>query len=927
MTETIDPQPRADLADELSTSYLQYAMSVIVGRALPDVRDGLKPVHRRILYAMKEGGYLDDKPYRKSARIVGDVLGHYHPHGDTAVYDAMVRMAQDFSMSLPLVDGQGNLGSTDGDNPAAMRYTEARMARVARRFLLEDIDRDTVDWQPNYDNSEHEPAFLPAAFPNLLVNGSEGIAVGMATRIPPHNPREACHAALTLLRDPEAATGSLLAAMPGPDFPTGGVILGREGIRTLYETGKGSIRVRARHTFEDRPRGAQAIVFTELPYQVNKARLVERISELGKQKEVEGIQAVRDESDRNGTRLVVEVRREAEPDVVLAQLSRKTEVQKSFPAAMLAIDKGQPRVMNLREILQAFIDFRRDVVRRRTLHDLRAARRRMHVVAGLIAAVEQIDRVIQLIRGSSDPESARKALMAEPMHVPALAARIAEADPSSVVADAALRLTEAQAKAILELRLHRLTGLERDKLVEEFDQLETRIAEDIRILSSDAARDEVVSQELERTAEALAVERRTSIEEDYTDYDDEDLIPREELVVTMTKDGWVKRVPLNQYRAQARNGKGKAGMQTKEGDVVTRIMACSTHTPILIFTDRGIAYRIKAHQLPAANPQGRGRPIINVLPIPRDEQIAAVLPLPESSEADLHLAFVTATGTVRRNSLDDFARVPRNGKIAMKLRDESGEPVDRLVNVLLHGAADHLALYTVRGQVIRFPADEVRVFSGRGSLGVRGIRLRDDDHVIAATVIDDARADGGEAAAYLARAAQERKQDNAMSADDAPGELSDARYAEMQARECFVLSVTDRGFGKRTSSYAYRVTARGGIGVRDKAQVKAIGAPVGSATIRHDQQVVLVTDQGQVIRIPAESIRITGRGAKGVRLFSIDPAERIVSFAIVDADPAQDAATDASDAPAAGETAAGEMATGETATADDQAAAPDSAGT
>ena len=875
-----------EITQELGEAYLSYSMSVIVGRALPDVRDGLKPVHRRILYAMKTGGYAAERPPRKSARIVGDVMGQFHPHGDSAIYDAMARMAQDFSMSMPLIDGQGNFGSVDGDPPAAMRYTEARLARAADG-LLDEVDKETVDWTPNYDGETLEPRVLPAAFPNLLVNGSEGIAVGMATRIPPHNAGETIRAAIHLLTHPEATLAEVMAHLPAPDFPTGGVAMGLEAIRTAYETGRGSFKVRARHTFEEAARGRTAIVFDQLPYQVNKSKLVEAISQLVRDKKIEGIAEVRDESDRNGIRLVVEVRQDANADVILARLHKETQLQTSVSINALALDaSGRPQQMSLLQILQAFLDFRQETVRRRTLHELRKDRARAHTLAGLLIALANIDRVVAVIRAAQDSDSAIAALIAEPFEAADLRDLITRADPKSQFDGTVgtCRLTEAQARAILDLKLHRLTGLERERLEAESRTLIERVARAIEILSDRAVLKEQVRKELEQMLDKLDAPRRTEVQESFEDYDVEDLIPRADMVVTLTRSGYVKRVPLADYRAQARNGKGRTGMSTKDDDVVTRVIAASTHTPLLLFTDRGTAYKIKVHQLPEGGPQSRGRPIVNMIDrMQQDETIAAILTLPEDTErfAELQAAFVTETGRVRRNTLADFARVPANGKIAMKLRDDDGKPIDRLVDVLLHDETDHIALTTRMGQVIRFPANDVRIFNSRQSTGVRGIRLKAGDAVISAMILADPGCDGPEAAAYLTRAARDRRQDPGDGDDVAEQTIDETRYRELAEREQMILTVMSRGYGRRTSAYAYRTTARDGQGVRDCPQKRNVGEIVGAAVVDPDQDVVLVTDKGQIIRTPVRKIRLTGRGAAGVRLFNMEKDEQIVGFSCV----------------------------------------------
>lgn len=894
ITPPAQPIGAIDIAEELSTSFVDYSMSVIVSRALPDVRDGLKPVHRRILYAMHDGGFTHDKPFRKSARVVGDVMGKYHPHGDSAIYDAMVRMAQAFSMSVPLIDGQGNYGSMDGDRPAAMRYTETRLHRAAN-LLLADIEKDTASWRPNYDGSLSEPEMLPAAFPNLLVNGSEGIAVGMATKIPPHNPTEAIAAVIALIDNPALDASTLNEIVQGPDFPTGGIIVGKAGIRQAYETGKGSITLRARHHLETDKKGNRSIVVTEMPYQINKADLVARIAELHKEKKIEGISEVRDESDREGVRVVIDLKKDCNEDVLMARLHSLTNLQISFPANMLAIHNGRPIQFTLKGMLEAFIEFRRDVIYRRTAYDLGKARERIHGRAGLLAALANIDAIIKIIRAAADTAAARDGLTAKAFGIDDdLAELIARADPRSDVSGAKskqrMKLTEAQASAILELKLHRLTGLERDKLTAEARELAQTIARYLEILGTPAELTAVMREELVAASEKLACARRTSIEEGAADYAIEDLIPREDMVVVFTHHGYAKRVPLTAYKSQARGGKGKTGMDTKDDDFVTRVMTASTHTSILLFTERGQAYKVKVHELPQGGPESRGRPIVNVIPsLSKDDRIASILELPEdeASWGEISIAFATASGQVRRNTLDDFKQVRSNGKLAMKLTDADGNLVDRLVNVMLAGKGDDIMMTTRMGMVMRFPLDDVRIFTGRESTGVRGIKLNQGDAVISAVILGHVEVTPAEIEGYLRRSVKSEDGDGA--GEDA-AELSETRIAELEADERFVLTVSENGFGKRTSTIAYRAIGRGGKGFQDKSKAAKIGELVGSCLVDPSDDLVLITDAGQTIRIPADSVRITRRSASGVRLINLAKGEKVVSVATAPRaeEPAQD---------------------------------------
>ncbi|MFO0293954.1 MAG: DNA gyrase subunit A [Rhodospirillales bacterium] len=888
MTDPTDAIP-GDIApitieEEMKRSYLDYAMSVIVARALPDVRDGLKPVHRRILYAMNEAGYDWTRPFRKSARVVGDVMGKYHPHGDAAIYDALVRMAQDFSMRLPLIEGQGNFGSMDGDPPAAMRYTEARLHRAAAP-LLADIDKETVDFQATYDEQTVEPVVLPAQFPNLLVNGANGIAVGMATNIPPHNLGEVVAACMAYLDDPAIGDDRLIEMIPGPDFPTGGIVLGRRGLREAYIGGRGSVVVRGRTHIEDIRKDRQAIVDDEIPYQVNKLRLIERIAECVQEKLIDGISDLRDESDRDGVRVVVELKRDASPDIVLNQLYRYTALQTSFGFNMLALNGGRPELMGLRGILSAFCGFREQVIARRTRHELRKARDRAHVVIGLALAVVNLDPVIALIRSAPDPVAARDGLMARDWPVGDIGPFIALVDePGRGIVDGTYRLTEAQARAILELRLQRLTGLERDKLLQELRDLTAQIADLVDILGSRPRVLAIMREELQRIADEFGTPRRTALEDSDADTDIEDLIQSEDMVVTVTHRSYIKRVPLSAYRAQRRGGKGRSGMATREEDFVTRLFVANTHQPILFFTSRGMAYRLKCYQLPLGTPQARGRPIVQLLPaLPPGEEIAAVMPLPqdEATWSRLHVMFATSAGNVRRNALSDFLIVRANGKIAMKLAEEG----ETLIGVLPCSDDDDVLLATRGGKCIRFAIDEVRLFVGRSSTGVRGIKLADGDSVISMSMLRHAAFDVAERDAYLRIARRRRGIDEAEPADLPAGEggeaqevqLSETRIAEYARDEQFVLAVTANGFGKRSSAYEYRITGRGGQGYASIETSERNGQVLASFPVAHGDQIMLATDRGQVLRIPVDEIRIAGRKTQGVVLFRVADGESVVA--------------------------------------------------
>ncbi|MGE4313147.1 MAG: DNA gyrase subunit A [Pseudobdellovibrionaceae bacterium] len=824
------------LEDEMKKSYLDYAMSVIVSRALPDVRDGLKPVHRRIFFAMREGGYTSDKPYRKSARIVGDVMGKYHPHGDSAIYDALVRMAQPWSLRLPLIDGQGNFGSMDGDAPAAMRYTEARLAKSAEA-LLEDIDKDTVDFRPNYDESLSEPEVLPSRVPNLLVNGAGGIAVGMATNIPPHNLGEVVDACLAMIDKPEMTTEEIMAIIPGPDFPTGGQILGRNGIYSAYTTGNGSVMMRAKAHFEDIREGREAIIISEVPYQVNKGRLLERLGEVAREKIVEGISAVRDESDRDGVRVVVELQRNTQADVVLNQLFKHTPLQTSFGCNMVALNHKRPQMLLLRDFISLFIKFREEVITRRTIYELNKARERAHILAGLAVAVANIDEIIAIIRNAPDPQSAREGLMGKkwPTHDVAPLIQLIDDPEHPLESDNTYQLSEAQARAILDLRLHRLTGLERDKIADELKAITDQIAEYLSILASKEKLYEVMKNELVDIRTRFATPRRTELVDAEFETDIEDLIQREDMVVTVTNDGYVKRTPLDAYRAQRRGGKGRSGLNMKDEDFVNDLFVASTHTPILFFTSRGIVHRMKVYQLPLGNPTMRGKAFVNLLPLEKDESVSVYMRLPEDETVwdGMDIMFATSHGSVRRNKMTDFKNIRSNGLIAMKLGE--GES---LVSVKICREDEDVMLATRKGKAIRFEVGDIRVFSGRTSTGVRGIKLGKDDEVIGMSILK-------------------------REAEDAQGQA--------------LLCVSEKGYGKRTYASEYRTIGRGGQGVINMALTAKTGDVVATFPVTDDHQVMLVTDQGKLIRTPIHDVRFTSRSTQGVMLFRVAENEKVVS--------------------------------------------------
>jgi len=889
--------PSVSITDELKTAYLDYAMSVIVSRAIPDLRDGLKPVHRRILYAMHETGNTADKSYRKSARPVGDVMGKYHPHGDSAIYDALVRMAQDFSMSLPLLDGQGNFGSMDGDNPAAMRYTEVRMDKPAA-FLLADIDKDTVNFQDNYDGKDREPTVLPARFPNMLVNGAGGIAVGMATNIPPHNLGEVIDATLALIDDPDLDAEQLIQYVPAPDFPTGGVILGRSGARKAYTEGRGSVVIRAKTRIEEIRKDRYAIIIDEIPYQVNKATMIERIAEQVREKKIEGIAHVQDESDRNGVRVVVELKRDATAEVVLNQLYRFTPMQTSFGCNMLALNGGRPEQLTLRTFLTNFIDFREEVVARRTAYELRKARERSHILCGLAVAVTNVDEVVATIRSSSDAAEAREKLMtrAWPAHDIAEYIRLIDDPTHTINDDGTYHLSETQARAILELRLQRLTQIGVKEVTDELQELAGKIREYLDILASRERILDIIRAELHEVKDQFAVPRRTEIVDWAGDMDDEDLIEREDMVVTITSGGYIKRTPLVVFRAQRRGGKGLSGMQTKDEDVVTNLFVANTHTQLLFFTTDGMAYKLKTWRLPQGGRTAKGKAIVNILPIPTGVSIAAIMPVdvPEDDWENLQIIFATSQGDVRRNALSDFVNVRSNGKIAMDLPDGV-----ELVNARIAGEDDDVMLFTDSGRAIRFSTTDVRVFKGRKSTGVRGIRLNGDDRVVSMSIIRHFEATADERAAYLKmrRAMAGVADDDTTPVDEDGGnanaQISTERYAEMSAAENLILTITAAGSGKLSSSHDYPVRGRGGMGVTAMDKAMRGGDIVASFPVELSDQIMLATSKGQSIRVPVDGISFRSRSAGGVRVFNTGAGEEVVSVAWIADQGDDDAAEDA----------------------------------
>lgn len=868
------------IEDEMKRSYLDYAMSVIVSRAIPDVRDGLKPVHRRILFSMYEGGYHSSKPHRKSARIVGDVIGKYHPHGDGAVYDSLVRLAQSFSVRVPLVDGQGNFGSMDGDSAAAMRYTESRLTKSAHS-LLEDIDKDTVDFQANYDGSEHEPCILPAMFPNLLVNGTSGIAVGMATNIPPHNLGEVIDACCSYVDNNDIEIIDLISHIKGPDFPTGGIILGTSGIKSAYLTGRGSIVTRGRTEIEENG-NRQAIIITEIPYMVNKAKLVEKIADLVREKRIEGISDLRDESNKEGVRVVIELKKDTEANVLLNQLYSYTQLQTSFGVIMLALDNGMPKVMNLKEVIKAFINFREVVITRRTIYLLNKARDKSHILLGLRIAVNNIEEVIKIIRGATDPNSAKEQLMEKAWNASDIVSLIKLVDDKmNISEDGKCYLSEIQAKAILEMRLSRLTAMEKTKLENDLTELATEIAQHLEILGSRERLLSILKEELLRIRNDFSTERLTSIEEGEFDQDIEDLMQREDMVVTVTLGGYIKRVPLVTYRAQNRGGKGRSGLSMRDEDITTQVFVGSTHTPMLFFSNLGQVYSLKLYKLPLGNPQSKGRPIVNILPLKAGEYITNIMPMPENQDDwdSLNIMFATTLGNVRRNDLSDFKKIQSNGKIAIRL-DEN----DRLINVKVCHEDDHILLATKVGKAIRFPVDSVRVFKSRTSDGVRGMRLSKDDRVISMTVLKGILCNIEDRESYLSIPIDDRL-DIANGTDFDPTiygiSLSKEQIVDMAKSEEFILTISENGFGKRSSAYSYRITHRGGSGVVNMDANDKTGLVIAAMPVAMSDELMLITNNGKLIRCKLETVRVTGRNTSGVILFKTEADEKVVSASLI----------------------------------------------
>jgi DNA gyrase subunit A len=891
------------IVDEMKTSYLDYAMSVIVSRALPDVRDGLKPVHRRILYACQEAGYVAGRPYRKSSRIVGDVMGKYHPHGDSAIYDALARMVQPWSLRVPLIDGQGNFGSMDPDPPAAMRYTEARLGKVAN-FLLADIDKDTVDFQPNYDASEREPQVLPARFPNLLVNGAGGIAVGMATNIPPHNLGEVLAACRAYMDDPAISTEGLMEHVKGPDFPTGAFILGQAGIRSAYTTGRGSIMQRSRYKVEEGRGDRRSIVLTEIPYQVGKSGLVEKIAEAAKDKRIEGVSDIRDESNREGVRIVIDLKRDATPDVVLNQLWRHTPAQSSFPANMLAIRGGRPETLTLRDIIESFVKYREEVITRRSKFELLKARERAHILLGLVVAVTNLDEVVKLIRGSASPAEAREKLLARKWpgaEIRPYIALVEAVEPQGK--SETYQLSEPQVRAILELRLHRLTALGRDEIGNELKELADSIGELLEILANRARLYEVMREEFDEVEREFATPRMSELAPAAEGIEDEDLIEVEDMVVTVTMTGYIKRTPLVLFREQKRGGKGRAGMQTKDEDAVTTLFVTSTHNPVLFFSNLGRVYRMKVWRLPEGGPNTKGRPMINLLPLAEGEKISTVLPLPEDENewGGLHIMFATAHGTVRRNSMAAFTNVPTAGKIAMRFgtsavegsengddSEEQSDPTDRLIGVELLTEGDDVLLATRNGKAIRFLSTDVREFQSRTSTGVRGVRLLGNDEVISMSILRRVGTTQEEREAYLKCPPWREREDVECA-------LPPERVAEMAEKEQFILTVTENGYGKRSSAYEYRRTNRGGQGITNIDTSERNGRVVASFPAHTGEQLMLITDQGKMIRTTVGDIRVMGRNTQGVTIFRVAENEHVVSVARIDESEEDEIELDAGD--------------------------------
>ena len=870
--------------DEMQKSYLDYAMSVIVSRALPDVRDGLKPVHRRILYAMHEAGYEWNKQHRKSARVVGDVIGKYHPHGDQAVYDALVRLAQDFSMRVPLLDGQGNFGSMDGDRAAAMRYTEVRMAKISK-FLLEDIEKDTVEYRPNYDESESEPIVLPSKYPNLLVNGAGGIAVGMATNILPHNLGEVIDACIAYIDDQEISFEKINEIIKGPDFPTGGKIIGTKGIKDSQSSGRGSIIVQAKSSFEEFKSDREAIIFTELPYQVNKSSLIEKIAELVRDKRIEGISDLRDESDRQGVRVVVELKKGVIAQVILNKLYKFTPLQSSYGVNALALNDQKPELMNIKDFLRHFINHREEIISLRTRYDLNKARDRAHVLTGLAIAISNVDQVIEIIKKSKDPSSAKIELLKtkwKSSDVKDILELID--DPRQIKNDKDIYLTEDQAKSILELRLQRLTALGKGELEEELKVLSVNINEYLSILRDKNKLQSVIKDELDNIKQEFSSPRKTEIaDHEVSDIDQEDLVQRSDMVISITNSGYIKRVPLEMYRAQKRGGKGRSGMKTNDEDFVTQVFTSSTHDNMLFFSSSGIVYKLKTWKIPESSPTAKGKAIINLLNLKQDDQLSSILVMPENkaSKDDNFLIFATADGSIRKNNIDDFKNIQANGKIAMKLSDSN-----KIVGVKICTENDDVLLSTKEGKCIRTPVSKLRTTKSRSSIGVRGIKLAENDSIISLSILSHLDVTSSEAKAYL-KMNKATKEDNDDNEEDSREEiedikLSEDRFQEMKACEQFVLTVTENGFGKRTSSYQFRVTNRGGSGIMCITTSSRNGNVLASFPVGHDDDIMLITKSGQLIRCPVIDIRVAGRNTQGVSIFKTSDSEKVVSASRVE---------------------------------------------
>ncbi|HJK86425.1 MAG TPA: DNA topoisomerase (ATP-hydrolyzing) subunit A [Candidatus Megaira endosymbiont of Nemacystus decipiens] len=880
--DQIDNLLPVSIEQEMKSSYMDYAMSVIVSRAIPDVRDGLKPVHRRILYSMYEGGYVSSKPHRKSARIVGDVIGKYHPHGDSAVYDSLVRMAQDFSLRATLVDGQGNFGSMDGDSAAAMRYTESRLSKISHT-LVEDIDKETVDFIPNYDGSEEEPTVIPARFPNLLVNGTGGIAVGMATNIPPHNLGEVIDAVCAYVDNHDIELSELISYVKGPDFPTGGLILGSAGIESAYMTGRGSIAFRGKCNIEVNNNNRESIIITEMPYMVNKSRLVEKIADLVREKRIEGISDLRDESNKDGVRVVVEIKKDAVADVVLNQLYSYTQLQTSFGVIMLALDEGRPKVMNLKEIVSSFVNFREVVITRRTIFLLNKARDKAHVLMGVRIAVNNIDEVIKIIRGAANPVAAKEMLMEKEWECESIVSLIKLVDDkANIINNKSIRLTEIQAKSILEMRLQRLTAMEKDKLENDLRDLTEEIKGYVEILNNRDRLLSILKQEMLEVKDKFDTPRKTEIVEGKFDHDIEDLIQKEDMVVTVTHSGYIKRVPLVTYKAQRRGGKGRSGLSMREEDITTQLFVGNTHTPLLFFTSRGQVHSLKLYKLPLGNPQSKGRPIVNLLPLDNGEKVTNIMPMPEDKDQwdDMHIIFATAKGNIRRNDLSDFKKIQANGKIAIRMDQD-----DSLIDVRTCNEDEHVLLASKLGKAIRFPVSSVRVFKSRTSDGVRAMKLAEGDRVISMTILNGIKSTVEEREAYLTIPFEKRIQiaegDDSFEPQDFGIELNKEQIIEMSKAEEFILTIAENGFGKRTSAYHYRITNRGGSGVVNIVLSKKTGNVVASMPAQINDELMLITDTGKLIRCKLESVRVTGRSTSGVILFKTESNEHVVSASLI----------------------------------------------